>query len=547
MVHPNKFSSSHTLTMERTVPVEMEIYGPLSMQVLKDPVMCTDGHVYERAMIETWLRTHTTSPLTRANVAPVVFPLRGLRLAIDRLAREDVSVAMERYGWTPTVEMVVDPEMMDLLVDHHEIRLTNFSKQEMVRIVQEAPERMLRWIIDLEANREGGIFGWCEGFYVGLFEMLGFHFRFPTLFYMIETYPDPRPNLTPIVGFYTGTCLPVEQIRPFIQFMVESGIDDADLCIAMLRYLVKMREPELIRQFYGLREEPRNEYPDGTGTPLMVACQTGYLEGMELLIELGDSVDDIDGVNCQPIDHLFGKHSTPEMFDLLLENGAKINQWEPVFRQCTKRVQKHLLTKYDPTDLCRVNNEESIRSLVETVFSAGDMEIIRLLPVKLVRQADRGNPGQLFNLAAVGNHYKLARYCASLGLPPTGTECLDRLCQHKQPSIRLANLCLRLGIKPTRLTLLGAVIETNDRMIFWILDHRGGRTKTPDALVDRITKVYTGPVECRARINKRVYQVNRSRARRNRIRRNRHTRLNQNQAGEADTAGTSAATVTAHQ
>ena len=36
------------------------------MEIMRDPVMCTDGHTYDRAAIESWLVTHNTSPLTNA-------------------------------------------------------------------------------------------------------------------------------------------------------------------------------------------------------------------------------------------------------------------------------------------------------------------------------------------------------------------------------------------------------------------------------------------------------------------------------------------------
>ncbi len=31
---------------------------------MRDPVVCADGHSYERAVIEEWLQDHDTSPLT---------------------------------------------------------------------------------------------------------------------------------------------------------------------------------------------------------------------------------------------------------------------------------------------------------------------------------------------------------------------------------------------------------------------------------------------------------------------------------------------------
>ena len=38
---------------------------PLSMEVMKNPVIAADRFVYERSIIEAWLSTHGISPLTR--------------------------------------------------------------------------------------------------------------------------------------------------------------------------------------------------------------------------------------------------------------------------------------------------------------------------------------------------------------------------------------------------------------------------------------------------------------------------------------------------
>lgn len=38
---------------------------PITMVVMKDPVICSDGHTYERSAIEKWLSTNNHSPITR--------------------------------------------------------------------------------------------------------------------------------------------------------------------------------------------------------------------------------------------------------------------------------------------------------------------------------------------------------------------------------------------------------------------------------------------------------------------------------------------------
>lgn len=51
------------------------------MQVrMVDPVIAADGHTYERAAIQEWLQTHTTSPVTSN-------PLSHLRVVPNTLVK----------------------------------------------------------------------------------------------------------------------------------------------------------------------------------------------------------------------------------------------------------------------------------------------------------------------------------------------------------------------------------------------------------------------------------------------------------------------------
>lgn len=38
---------------------------PITLEVMKDPVIAADGHTYERKAIEEWLKTKRHSPVTR--------------------------------------------------------------------------------------------------------------------------------------------------------------------------------------------------------------------------------------------------------------------------------------------------------------------------------------------------------------------------------------------------------------------------------------------------------------------------------------------------
>ena len=52
-----------------------------------DPVIAADGHTYERAAIQDWLQTHSTSPVTS-------LPLNHTRLVPNVLAKTAIHCQM---------------------------------------------------------------------------------------------------------------------------------------------------------------------------------------------------------------------------------------------------------------------------------------------------------------------------------------------------------------------------------------------------------------------------------------------------------------------
>ena len=57
-----------------------------AQEVMVDPVLCADGHSYERAAIAAWLEAHGTSPLTGARASRDLTPNFTLR-SVLRAAR----------------------------------------------------------------------------------------------------------------------------------------------------------------------------------------------------------------------------------------------------------------------------------------------------------------------------------------------------------------------------------------------------------------------------------------------------------------------------
>ena len=57
---------------------------PIGLEIMKDPVVCMDGHSYERVHIERWLDTSCKSPMTGQTLEGIrVISNHSLRNAIE--------------------------------------------------------------------------------------------------------------------------------------------------------------------------------------------------------------------------------------------------------------------------------------------------------------------------------------------------------------------------------------------------------------------------------------------------------------------------------
>ncbi len=54
---------------ETSSPIPDHFICPISLEIMEDPVVCSDGNTYERREIMRWLVTHDTSPKTNMILA----------------------------------------------------------------------------------------------------------------------------------------------------------------------------------------------------------------------------------------------------------------------------------------------------------------------------------------------------------------------------------------------------------------------------------------------------------------------------------------------
>jgi hypothetical protein len=68
------------------IPIPDGLCCSITKEIMQDPVCTCDGHSYERAQIEIWLRQSLISPLTGLHLASlIVTPNVNLRKAISAL------------------------------------------------------------------------------------------------------------------------------------------------------------------------------------------------------------------------------------------------------------------------------------------------------------------------------------------------------------------------------------------------------------------------------------------------------------------------------
>lgn len=85
------------LAVDNTAHLPRSIYCPISRLPMKDPVMCADGHSYEREALVMWLKRKKTSPTTGEELAHVFLtPNHALRATIAEIIGGGASAELAR-------------------------------------------------------------------------------------------------------------------------------------------------------------------------------------------------------------------------------------------------------------------------------------------------------------------------------------------------------------------------------------------------------------------------------------------------------------------
>lgn len=65
-----------------------EFICPITYELMRDPVVASDGHTYEKAAIEKWLKSHQTSPRNGEPMGPILIPNINVKKLIQDIIDE---------------------------------------------------------------------------------------------------------------------------------------------------------------------------------------------------------------------------------------------------------------------------------------------------------------------------------------------------------------------------------------------------------------------------------------------------------------------------
>lgn len=112
-----------------------EYICPITMQIMTDPVILTDGHVYERKAIEQWLTTHDTSPISKQPVdKKMVIPCFVLRNLIEAF----VATTANKVHIMPKKTQTREPSKYNI-----------FVQERMPKLKQEYPNKAPKELMKL--------------------------------------------------------------------------------------------------------------------------------------------------------------------------------------------------------------------------------------------------------------------------------------------------------------------------------------------------------------------------------------------------------------
>ena len=74
---------------------EQHVLCPITQAVMREPVVASDGHTYERSALMRWMETNDTSPMTNEKITNLIVPNYNLR-AIMNFVESSTRVSFDK-------------------------------------------------------------------------------------------------------------------------------------------------------------------------------------------------------------------------------------------------------------------------------------------------------------------------------------------------------------------------------------------------------------------------------------------------------------------
>src|SRR5438477_10033160 len=72
---------------------------PITQQIMREPVIASDGFTYEEKAIKEWTKKRKISPMTREPLNGSFYQNRLILQQIDAMEQNDPMISMERYQY----------------------------------------------------------------------------------------------------------------------------------------------------------------------------------------------------------------------------------------------------------------------------------------------------------------------------------------------------------------------------------------------------------------------------------------------------------------
>ena len=159
---PRKSKKAKTESKASLAQIALEnLLCPITHRLPVRPVVASDGHVYERAAIEQWLQTKSTSPLTNAEMDKTVMDSKQTRTliqsAIENGGVDDDAAAtwhLESAKLIATGEM---PGEVSVSVKDHLDRADALSSSPEIKLLLEAVDLKVQQDALLKRGADAGV------------------------------------------------------------------------------------------------------------------------------------------------------------------------------------------------------------------------------------------------------------------------------------------------------------------------------------------------------------------------------------------------------